>query len=392
MQPAEGTHLLFLDNQGVLFHEPSQKLFHLNTTAAFIWCLVEEGMAHGEILSRLQQTFSLSADDADSYYRQTKELLQSLGAIKGFEKEPEDEEVPPEQPEPLLNSDDIFTEERRYSLLSSHIRMRFSDAEFVALVDPVLAHLQDDDSTPENATIDIFRDDTGAIQILRDNIPIRACDEEIMLVPLVKGLVWITAVNAHDFFLDIHAGVIGDGTHCFLFPAAPGSGKSTLTTALAHNGFEYFSDEVALLHGDELEVCPVPLATCVKDTGTDILSHYYPGLAELALHLRNDGKRVRYMPPPMRCVPPADTLRPVGAIVFPRYNPDEKTELSTLGHMEALQSLMQECLIVDTHLDLAKVSTLLHWIERTPCYRLSVASLDDAVNLVRNLSEELKAG
>lgn len=102
---------------------------------------------------------------------------------------------------------------------------------------------------------------------------------------------------AHSFLLDIHAGVIGDGKYCYLLPAESGSGKSTLTAALVHSGFEYFSDEVALLDENNFHVQPAPMATCVKNTGVKTLSRYYPELPQLKEHLRGDGKRVRYMPP-----------------------------------------------------------------------------------------------
>jgi hypothetical protein len=238
-------------------------------------------------------------------------------------------------------------------------------------------------------TLDIVRKSVDQTILCRDQVPVLSCSEENQLAPLAKSLVWQTAVNDHDFFLDIHAAVVGDGERCYLLPATPGSGKSTLTAALVHHGFEYFSDEVALLHGNDLLVQPVPLATCIKDTGVAVLSAYYPRLPELRMHQRGDGKRVRYMPPPAGSTPATGTLRPVGAIIFPLYSPDRPTTLEGIDTMTALQSLMRECLIVDTRLDRDKVAGLLKWLARTPCYRLSVSNLEEAVRLIQSISSEL---
>lgn len=391
MQPAEGTHLLFLDGEGILFSESAQKLFHLNTSAAFVWYLLEEGDEGRQIEEKLRTTFSLSPAAAEDLLEQTEGLFQSLGVLKGVEAPPRADEalsVPP--PERHLDSDEDFIAERRYRLLSSNIRMRFTHPEQLSRVEPTLQHLLESAQSHATVAIDLVTDTPGNTVIYRDSVAALTCSEAQRLAPLVKGLVWQTAVSTHDFFLDIHAGVVGDEQFAYLFPAAPGSGKTTLTAALTHHGFEFFSDEVALLHGNQFLAEPVPLAICIKDTGMAALSRYYPQLTDLMLHLRGDGKRVRYMPPPVEALPPMDTLRPVGAIFFPHYSPHQPTKLEPIKSIEALESLLQECLIVDTRLDREKILHLLTWIGNMPCYRLGVSDLDEAARLVKSISCQLK--
>lgn len=390
MQPAEGTHLFFLDDEGVLFYEPVQKLFQLNTIAAFIWCMLEEGNNRQVIEAELQATFSLSENQAALYLEQTETLLKELGVLKGFEHLSDDQSEITTTPLEFIEYDKVtFTAERHYRLLSSRFKLRFTHADQLAQVDPILDHLRDEESSEPTATLDIIVSNNGRITLCRNQEPVLFCDECNQLAPLVKCLVWQMAVHAHDFFLDIHAGVVSDGNLCYLFPAAPGSGKSTLTATLIQHGFEYFSDEVALLHENGLCVEPIPLALCVKDTGVEVLSRYYPQLPNLNMHLRSDGKRVRYLPPPAQSVVPAGTLRTVGAIIFPRYAPDEATVLEDMGSMDALQSLMHECLAVDTRLDVDNVAGLVDWLDKTPCYRLTVSHLGTAVALMQGLSSAL---
>ena len=389
MRPAEGTFLFFLADESVLFHEPAQKLFCLNTTATFIWCMLEEGKNRQVMAAELQATFSLTKVEAAGYLEQTETLLKTFGVLKGFEKTLKSEaKITAEDPPIVAYDNMIFVAERHYRLLSSRICMRYSHGDQLALIDPVLGHLHDEKPSEPTVTFDIINGQDGRILLCRDQLPVLSCDEYIRLAPLAKSLVWQTAIHAHDFFLNIHAGVVSDGKQCYLFPAAPGSGKSTLTAALVHHGFEYFSDEVALLHAEGLLVEPVPLALCVKNTGMEVLSRYYPQLRELSVHLRSDGKRVRYLPPPAQFVPPAKTRRTVAAIIFPRYLPEQATTLVPIGSMEALRLLMHQCLIVDTRLDMDKVAGLLTWIEKIPCYCLTVSDLDEAVALLQELTRD----
>ena len=77
------------------------------------------------------------------------------------------------------------------------------------------------------------------------------CSGITELAPVVKSLIWVTAVNQHEFFLDIHAGVIGDGEKCIVLPGPPGSGKSTLTAALVHAGYQFYCGRGSVVGGGQ---------------------------------------------------------------------------------------------------------------------------------------------
>lgn len=383
MRPAEGTRLFFVDDQGVLFDEPAQRLFHLNTTTAFIWCLLEEDKDRPSIVEALQETFGLSGAEASDYLDKAHTILKGLKVLDAS-----DRDFAPIEPEDsgtiVVYSDEQFVAERRYRLLSSNIRLRFSDTQQLNWIAPVLDHLLDPDPPPPNEFIDVFRDDAGRFRLSRDGKVIFECGDYGELAPFVNALVWVAGIKGHDFFLDIHAGVVGDGDGAFLLPAGSGSGKSTFTAALVGSGFEYFSDEVALMD-ESMQVTPFPLALCVKDSGTDALSSYYPLLPDLPLHLRADTKRARYLPPPVGSVPRHGTTRPIKAIVFPRYRAGAEARLEALGKLDALTAFLSECVVVDTRLDPDKVERLIDWFGQVPCYRLEFADLGRAIDLFRGI-------
>jgi hypothetical protein len=220
--------------------------------------------------------------------------------------------------------------------------------------------------------------------VYRDGEAINSVPRLSQLAPFIKALIWQAAVNNHDFQLYIHAGVVGTRKACILLPAAAGSGKSSLTVALAHSGYCYFSDEVALVDRKTFKVTPMPLAICTKSTGWDVMRRYYPDLLTLPTHQRDDGKTVRYIRPP-----PEGALgspAPVSHIIFPRYQADVPTELRPIGRSETLGRLLAECLAVRERFNPTNVREFIEWIAHIDCYALTFASLDEAVALVREVA------
>ena len=252
------------------------------------------------------------------------------------------------------------------------------------MVHPVLGHLEIPESSVDATAVDII-ETANRLIVYRDREAFADCAAVTELAPIVKSLVWSTAVNNHDFFLDIHAGVVGDGSQCILLPAPPGSGKSTLTASLMHVGYQFFSDEVALLEAGSFNVFPVPLAIGIKTSGIDALADRFPNLRELQVHRRGDGKQVAYIAPPPGFRPPNDDPCPVGALVFPRYTPGAPTYLVALSKCEALKRLLDECKAVPSPLDFGKVEGLVKWISRTPCYSLTYGSIEAAIAEIRSV-------
>jgi hypothetical protein len=182
--------------------------------------------------------------------------------------------------------------------------------------------------------------------------------------------------------LDLHAGVVARDGRCILLPAEAGSGKSSLTAALTHRGFDYYSDEVALIDRRTFCVPPVPLAVCVKSTGWGIMSRYYPQIADLPTHRRDDGKVVRYVLPPSNAQ--QQRPAPVSHIFFPLYSQQGPSKLEPLARSEAFARLMTQCLALRQRLDQDNVGRLIDWIAGIDCYALTFSSLEEAVALVES--------
>ncbi len=273
---------------------------------------------------------------------------------------------------------------RYYRLLTTHFCLRLDSRAQDARVHPALAHLETDAPSTIDVVLDILEADTGHL-LLEDLLPVGYCAGLDQLAPMVKSRVRQTAINRSRYFMAIHAGVVSDGAQCIMFPGAPGRGKTTLTAALSREGFHYFSDEFALLEEGTLRVHPVPLSLTIKPGAVSVLTHYYPELARLPAHVRDDGQTVCYLNPAERLAE-SDRSSPVGFIIFPYYAPDVVTALRPVSKPEALRRLLRECLVLPERLDRAGVESLVQWIRRVECHELPMSSLADAVGLLKRLA------
>ena len=361
--PAAGVRLFLLDDEAVVFHAARQTLHALNTSAAVIWCLLEDGLDVAAVVADLQDRFGLTHGEAAAYVATALEDWHAKGLCGG----------------PTRDTVAL----RQYAFRGRVIAFRFTALEQLRVIDPVLSHLAA--SAPRaDSVVDIVAH-AGGIDLLCDGAPRAGCATLAELAPLAKSLVWQIGLSVADYLLNIHAGVVAGPDGCVLLPGAPGSGKSTLTAALVAAGCWYFSDEVALLAEDTLEVMPFPLALCVKDTGRDVAATVMPDVAHLPFHARGDGKRVAYVRPPAGRIPRWDARRPVAAIVFPRFEAGVATTLCPVRPAEALARVLSQCLGVGPTLTDDHVARLIAWIGRVSCHTLTFSHLPEAVAVVSAL-------
>ena len=383
-----------LDDELVLFSQQAQSLVSLNAPAAFVFRELQKGAGAPELARSLVSQGIAPFDEAERWVTSTLDALASQGMIA---------DRPVFMAQSLTTSDahqfgDISKmpplsavhaeTQRSYRLLKTNALVRFTHSPQVRLVDAVLGHLIVEDRSPHTIVIDLqgvllpnghLRSD-----IYRNGHPIGYASRLSELAPIVKAILWQSAINDYDFFFYIHAGVVSAGGRCILLPAAAGSGKSSLTAALIHSGFGYFSDEIALIDRTTFRVPPMPLALCIKSTGWDVMTRYYPALESLPIHVRNDRKRLRYAPPPAAAL--GQVPLPVSHIIFPQYKSDAPTELKSVTRSAALSRLMEQCLAVRDQLNQKNVAELVRWIAEINCYALTFSSLDEAVQLIAEVN------
>lgn len=95
--------------------------------------------------------------------------------------------------------------------------------------------------------------------------------------PLAHGLPlfewggnWLLAQRLNAYLL-LHAGVLARGEHAVILPAAPGSGKSTLSCALHLAGWRFLSDEFGVIDPESGEVLPLLKPAALKNQSIEII-------------------------------------------------------------------------------------------------------------------------
>ncbi|MSP03363.1 MAG: hypothetical protein EXR07_20320 [Acetobacteraceae bacterium] len=381
MRPAAGTKLFFMGTEGVLFSDARQELHAFNTTACVIWCHLEDHLAPDQIakaITGIDEAVARSHVDAALADWSAKGLLEGGSSVPMAA--PQTAQAPDLPPAPEGVAAVIY----RYRTLGVTVQIRFGHERHARLVHPLLAHLVREDISTPDLIVNIAQV-AGGVGIYVDGIPEAFCARDDEVAPFAKGAVWSAVLRRQDYLLHIHAGVVGGRAGCVLLPAAAGSGKSTLTLALVHTGYDLFSDEVALLSPEDLTVSPFPTSICVKDSGIDVAAALYPSVRELPIHLRPDGKHVAYLPPPAHTVPPEGHRRAVSGIVFPSYRAGAPTRSRRLAPAEALSLLLTHCQSVGRNLDSESVGALVRWIEPFPCLELSYGSLASACETISEM-------
>jgi hypothetical protein len=348
----------------VLYEHALQRLHGLNPPAAFVWRALEGGLAAELAAAGYAARFGGSrAAAASAVSGLLREWLARGWVVRA--------------PPPRARR---FAASRRYRLLDTTFRLRFATRAQLERVHPALPHLELEDRAPSDVHLDLVAGAFGH-RVLEDGREIERCAALEELAPLVKASLWRLAANRRRYFMQIHAAALLHGGSCVLLPGAPGSGKSTLAAALLADGFGFLSDEAALLEEPLLEVRPVPLALTLKPGSLPLLEARFPGVAELAAHQREDGRTVRYLPPPAARLADPDRTYPIATLVFPRVA--ARTSLRAISRPDALRRLLSQCLVLPERLDALRVRNLLTWVRGLRCYELATGPLPEALAAVR---------
>jgi hypothetical protein len=381
-----GIELHLLDDAGLLFDPAAGEILALSTSAAFIWCALEERMTLGEIESAYARNFGRDARTAAAEVRGALGQWLERGLLGDTPRVARAEPVAtaplPPLPQRGVPRGGVV---RRVRILDVGFELTVESEAQAHAIDQVLGHF----AAPADAApaVPVTLATESASTVLRvegelvDQVP-----DARGVVPMVKHALVAEAVNRHGFALYVHGAMLRHRDAALLLPAAPGSGKSCLSLALAAAGLSWHTDEMVLLDGAELRARGVPACPCLKQPAWELMAPLVPGLAALPVHRRADGKLVRYPPPPVDMADPAlATAWPVRWLVFPRYTAEGPAGLVRLDRVEALRRLLAETPAMRVALDAAFTRRLVAWIAGIECYALEFDGFDAAITALRGL-------
>ena len=393
LRPAAGVRLFLTQNEGILFDEVGQKLFHLNSMAACIWCHIEEMRPIESIIHSTACTMHLDKGQAHQVVLKMVRAWGSLGLLHGSRHRPGVRRrglalrrralplTPTEESGPALPAQLHF-----YQLLDVKFSLTYAQQSLKALIHPIFAHLEL--SRPPSESLRLKIDRTGGEwRVLQGIKVLGSCRNLQDLPPIVHGILGSVALRHHDFLLALHAGGVAWADQAMLLVGKSRSGKSTLTAALLGEGWDYLSDDMILMERDSLNAKSMPCSLGIKPGGWELLASRFPGREPPRQHLRADGQTVGYFSPP----PPRREFslpRAVQWIVFPSLSPGTAGDLLALGSLEGLQRLVAHCCGIPKALQAGDIRRLIEWSAGVSWFELKVADLDAAVARLKTIALE----
>lgn len=374
-----------LDDELVLLAEQSGDLFLLNPTASLIWDGLSQGLSSSEIAGALAVSGQRSREDVLRDIAALAEQWASLGLTASGRKTGPEPSAPP-RPFPWWNAEARPPAAKAHPVVVGSYRiadfsfcLRTPNEPAARRVHDAFEHLRVSGSGGSRPTFDLFLEQ-DRWHLAYNGRPIDQCADSKGLVPMVHGNLMMAACGRSICMVALHAAALAARDQCILLAGVPGSGKSTLAAALLARDFGYVADDTVLLTSPPVRVRGVPMRVGLKEGSWSVLDELWPGLKDLPVHRRADGKRIRYLLPSLP-VPTDDVQHalPAAVLVFPRYRAGAATTLQRVRRAQALVKLAEAGYDVGGVLDRDVVRALVDWIGGLQCYELVYGDLDEAV-------------
>jgi len=389
LRPAEGVQLFLREDEGLLFDQSGQRLFHLNVTAAFLWCHIENVRSIEELVSEIAVLMDVDRDRAYQMVLGIVRTWWGLGLVHGSRSEP-----PADRQAPCVMEHSIVprVEKAGQGEQSLHRQYRLLDTRFSLsypryledVLSPVLAHLEIPEFASTSLCLMIARSGQEW-QVLQGATVLATCQDLQGLPPLVHGILASLALRRHSYFLALHAGGVTRDDRAMLLVGKSESGKTVLTGAMVGEGWDYLSDDMILMKRGSFSAQAVPSSLTIKAGGWELLASRFPGREAPRQHARADGQTVGYISPP-RPRQGFNVPKLVRWVVFPSRDPGLAGGVRALTPLEGLQRLLTHCCGVPASLLPADIRRMVDASADIRWFEMTLADLDAAVAALHSIA------
>ncbi len=205
------------------------------------------------------------------------------------------------------------------------------------------------------------------------------------LAALEWGINLVIAARVSHLLL-FHSAVVERNGQVILFPAWPGSGKTTLCTALIYRGYRLFSDEFGLMDPDNGDFFPIPRLMPLKNESIQIIRDYLPE-AMLGHEIPKTQKgTIAHVRPPKESIMRSEETAKAKWIIFPKWVAGSSLSLEPLPDSEAFLLLASNSFNYEV-LGEVGFQAVTHLIRTCSCYKLVYSDFDDAISVMNDLTD-----
>jgi HprK-related kinase A len=203
------------------------------------------------------------------------------------------------------------------------------------------------------------------------------------------GSNWLIAQRMNDSLL-LHAGVLERDGKALILPAAPGSGKSTLTAALCLRGWRLLSDEFGAFDPELGAFRPVLKPVALKNQSIEVIRSFEPGAELGPIFPKTRKGTVAHLAPPLRAVQRRHQSARPGMLVLPRWQLNSPTQLEPLPARSAFSAVAFHAFNYAIT-GAAGFRAAARLARECPAWRLVYSDLDDALRKLDDLWAEAVA-
>ena len=176
----------------------------------------------------------------------------------------------------------------------------------------------------------------------------------------------------------LHAGVVERDGFALVMPALPGSGKSTLTAALSLRGWRLLSDEFGALDLQRGSFRPVLKPAALKNESIEVIQRFAPQVEMGPVFPKTRKGRVAHLAPSAQAVAAAHEHAWPGAVVLPRWQAGQPTQLTPVQPQLAFSALAFNAFNY-ARLGAAGFKAAVALTQHCPTWQLIYSDLDDAL-------------
>jgi len=207
---------------------------------------------------------------------------------------------------------------------------------------------------------------------------------EQALATLEWGINLAIAMRINHLLL-FHSAAVERNGHVLLLPAWPGSGKTTLCTALIHRGYRLFSDEFGLMDPQSGNFFPLPRLMPLKNQSIKVIRDYLPE-AVLGPEIPGTLKgTVAHVQPPRESIERSDESAKARWIVFPKWLANASLQLEPLPQSEAFLLLASNAFNYEV-LGETAFDAVTSLVRNCECRKLVYSSFDSALAALDKLT------